>query len=121
MNDHELENLARDLESDRVERKSSASDGGKIRGAICVFANDLPQHGLPGTVFVGVDDRGSCTHLAVTDELLRTLADMRSDGNITPFPSLVVQKKTLLGCEMAVILIQPSEAPCDTAAACGYG
>ena len=41
MDDRELESLFRDLESDRVERKSSASDRNKIRQAVCAFANDL--------------------------------------------------------------------------------
>jgi hypothetical protein len=41
----------------------------------------------------------------VTDELLRTLADMRSDGNIVPIPSMTVQKKVLNRCEMAVVTV----------------
>ena len=35
MDDRELEALLTDLESDRVERKASASDGRKIRESIC--------------------------------------------------------------------------------------
>lgn len=43
MDDQEIAALLDDLESDRVERKASASDGKKIRQAICAFANDLPN------------------------------------------------------------------------------
>jgi ATP-dependent DNA helicase RecG len=111
MTDQELEQLLQEIESDRAERKASISERDKIRQAICAFANDLPNHKLPGVVFVGVNDDGSCSHLPITDELLRTLADMRSDGNITPFPSLVVQQKTLGGCEIAVVIVQPADAP----------
>lgn len=111
MGDQELERLLIDLESDRAERKASHSDSEKIRQAICAFANDLPDHRQPGVVFVGAHDDGSCAHLAITDELLRTLADMRSDGNILPLPSMTVQKRTLRGCELAVIIVQPSDAP----------
>lgn len=111
MDDRELEILVQDLESDRVEHKASAADGEKIRQAICAFANDLPNHQQPGILFIGVQDNGSCTHLVITDELLRALADMRSDGNITPFPTRTVQKKTLAGCELAVIVVEPADAP----------
>src|SRR5437016_4577591 len=111
MDDRELEILLQDLESDRVERKSSIAERDKMRQAICAFANDLPNHRQPGVVFVGVKDDGSCAHLAITDELLRTLADMRSDGNILPFPAMTVQKKKLDGCELAVIIVEPADAP----------
>ena len=48
MNDVELEQLLDDIESDRAERKeSSATDGDRIRQAICAFANDLPGHDKP--------------------------------------------------------------------------
>ena len=111
MDDAELARLLTDLESDRIERKESASDGEKLRQAICAFANDLPDHRQAGVVFVGVDDKGRCAHLPITDQLLRTLADMRSDGNIVPIPTMLVQKRTIGGCELAVIIVQPSDAP----------
>ena len=111
MNEHELIQLLRDIESDRVERKSSLNDSDKICEAICAFANDLPDHRLPGVLFVGVQDNGSCAHLPITDRVLQTLADMRSNGNITPFPSMIVQKHVLDGCELALVVVQPSDAP----------
>jgi ATP-dependent DNA helicase RecG len=107
----ELEALLLDVESDRVERKASLANTDRIREAICAFANDLPDHTRPGVVFVGANDDGSCTELPITDQLLLTLADMRSDGNIVPFPSLTVQKQTLANCEMAVVTVQPADAP----------
>lgn len=111
MDDRELGTLLNDLESDRVERKASVADGGSIRQAICAFANDLPDHRQPGILFIGINDDGSCARLNITDELLRTLADMRSDGNITPFPTMTVQKRNLAGCDVAVILVEPADAP----------
>jgi ATP-dependent DNA helicase RecG len=51
MDDTELEKLLTDLESDRVERKASVSDRGKIQEAICAFANDLANHQQPGVLF----------------------------------------------------------------------
>ena len=43
MTDPELLALLTDLESDRVERKSSLAEKDKICEAICAFANDLPN------------------------------------------------------------------------------
>ena len=111
MDDSELEILLNDLESDRVERKASIVDKNKICQAICAFANDLPAHEKPGALFIGANDDGSCADLEITDELLITLADLRSNGNITPFPTMKVQKKNLCGCELAVIIVEPSDAP----------
>ena len=71
----------------------------------------LPGHEKPGVVFVGVDDDGDCVNLAITDPLLLTLADMRSDGNILPIPSITVVKETIDGCEVAVIVVEPSPNP----------
>jgi len=111
MTDSEIEALSTDLESDRVERKESVSSPARIREAICAFANDLPGHDQPGVIIVGLKDDGSCSHLPITDSLLRQLSDMKTDGNITPFPSLTVQKRMLRGCEVAVVIVQCSEAP----------
>jgi ATP-dependent DNA helicase RecG len=111
LTDSELEALMIDRESDRVERKASLANAESIREAICAFANDLPGYRLPGVVFVGINDDGSCASFALTDDRLRTLADMRSDGNILPLPVMAVQKKVLRGCEVAVVEVQPSDSP----------
>lgn len=111
LTDGELQALLADPESDRVERKSSASDLEKIRQAICAFANDLPGHGKPGVIFVGLDDGGSCSGLEITDELLVKLAGIRSEGLILPVPSLTVQRRTLAGCDVAVVEVMPADAP----------
>lgn len=107
----ELEQLMTDLESDRVERKESLANPEKVRQAICAFANDLPGHQLPGYVFIGVNDQGIPTSLPITDRVLRTLADMRSDGNILPIPSITVQKEILQGVPVAVVEVLPSDTP----------
>jgi ATP-dependent DNA helicase RecG len=111
MDSQELANLLNDLESDRVERKASVSDVKKIRQAICAFANDLPNHRQPGVIFVGVNDDGSCHSLDITDRLLLTLANMRDDGNILPFPIIKVQQKKIDGCELVTVIVEPSDAP----------
>ena len=109
--DQELAEMLREGEADLVERKPSPADTGDIRKDICAFANDLPGHQKSGVVFVGVYDNGHCANLKVTDQILQNLAHLRSDGQITPFPSLVVQRRVLNGCEMAVIMVSPSASP----------
>ncbi len=111
MTDPELQRLLRDIESDRVERKQRPNDGERIRQAICAFANDLPDHKLPGILFVGVDDDGCPIGLSVTDQMLQNLASMRGDGKILPFPSLDVQKRMFGEHEVAVVMVYPSNAP----------
>ena len=101
-------------ETDRVEFKEtlSRSAAKDIREAICAFANDLPGHGEPGVVFVGVRDSDrAIVGAAVTDEMLLHLANMKDDGNILPPPSLAIAKRTLRGKDVAIIIVAPSDSP----------
>lgn len=111
MDDRELAELLNDLESDRIERKASISDGKKIRQAICAFANDLANHKQPGVLFIGVNDDGTCANLPIIDALLLSLAGIRDEGKILPFPVLQVSKRKIDGCELAVVIVEPSDAP----------
>ncbi len=111
--DNELELLLDSIESDLAERKESWNGSAPQTGrqAVCAFANDLPDHRQLGVLFVGARDDGTSSGLAITDELLLTLSDIRSDGNTLPPPSIVVEKRTVKGSEMAVITVRPSDAP----------
>lgn len=111
--DQELTALLDDLESDRAERKESfkGDTPKKARQAICAFANDLPSLNQPGVLFIGARDDGSASGLSVTDDLLRSLADMKTDGNILPMPAMTVEKRILKGAEMAVVTVLPSDMP----------
>ena len=117
--DQELEAMAANIESELVERKESLreapakKDGPveKIRQAICAFANDLPGHGRAGVVFVGVRDDGTPSGVEITDRLLQRLADIKTDGNTLPPPVMSVTKRTLGGSDVAVVVVEPSDAP----------
>jgi ATP-dependent DNA helicase RecG len=113
LSDTELEALLNDIESDLVERKQSfkGETPKKARQAVCAFANDLPNYNQPGVLFIGVKDDGTPSHEPITDELLRSLADMKTDGNILPLPVISVEKRILKGSDMAVITVQPSDMP----------
>lgn len=111
--DQQLEQMLAELESDLTERKESLREdtATKAREAICAFANDLPGRQRSGVLFIGARDDGSPAGLAITDELLRQLADMKTDGNIVPPPSLTVEKRVLRGAEMAVVTVSPADSP----------
>ena len=113
-NDAQIAAMMLDLESDRAERKQSFQGDApqKVREAVCAFANDLAGHGDPGVVLIGVRDDGTpMDGFTVTDELLRQLADIKTDGNIVPPPSLLVEKRLLEGREVAVITVLPCDTP----------
>ena len=113
LSDAELEALLNDVESDRAERKESWNGDAPEKGcqAVCAFANDLPNHQQPGVLFVGAKDNGGPAGLSITDQLLLTLADVKSNGNIVPPPTLTVEKRTLNGTPMAVVAVWPADAP----------
>lgn len=111
--DQELLDLLNAIEADRVERKRSFKGDcpKKARQAICAFANDLPNYNQAGVLFIGAEDNGEPSGMKVSDELLLSLADMKTDGNILPLPVLSVEKRVLKGHEMAVITVMPSDMP----------
>lgn len=111
--DEQLVALLNDIESDRTERKRAWSGDApdKARQAVCAFANDLPNYCGPGIVFIGANDDGSAANISVTDQLLQTLADMKTDGKIIPPPTMTVQKRILKGVPMAVVTVWPADAP----------
>jgi len=111
--DQALTGMLLEVESDLVERKESFKGDAPTtsREAVCAFANDLPDHRRPGVLFVGVKDDGATSGLAVTDELLRQLADVKSDGNIVPPPTLTVAKHALRGADVAVVTVWPADSP----------
>lgn len=52
-----IQSLLNDIESDRAERTISVNNTDKFGQAICAFANDRPNHGEPGYLIIGVDDK----------------------------------------------------------------
>jgi ATP-dependent DNA helicase RecG len=109
MDDASVVALIQDRESEQIERKQQLKNKkDEICEAICAFANDLPRTGQPGIVVIGQSDDGAPTGLAVTDELLRELADLRSNGSILPFPHLSVRAVMLHGTPVAVVVVEPA-------------
>ena len=111
--DDQLEAMLAARESDLVELKENL--GGQapdlVRRAICAFANDLPNHGRAGMIFVGADDRGVPTDLEISGALLLNLAHCKTDGNIVPPPTMTVARHKLSGGDVAVVTVWPSDSP----------
>lgn len=111
VDDEELAALAADLESEQVERKESLANKSRVCQAVCAFANDLPNTGRPGYLLIGVTDDGNPTGNEITDAMLFELADLRSNGQLYPFPLLSVDNRSLAGNDIAVVTVHPSEFP----------
>ena len=114
LSEAELLDLLADLESFRVERTTSINDTAKFSQAVCAFANDIHGSRQPGFLLIGADDKtGRPSGLTVTDELLRNLAGLVSDGNILPPPAITVYRHKLTSGagDIAVVEVQPSDLP----------
>lgn len=111
MTTNEIRTMLLDLENDRVERTISTTNTDKFGQAICAFANDLPNHRQPGFLFLGVTDDGEIQGINVTDELLKNIAAIRTDGNIQPQPSMVVQKVPMPEGDIIMVEVQPHILP----------
>ena len=111
LNEEQLKELMAEVESDVAERTESTNNTDKFGQAICAFANDLPNHRRPGYLLIGVKDDGALAGIKVTDDLLKNLAGIRSDGNILPQPMMNVAKFCLPGGDVAVVEVHPSDLP----------
>ncbi|MGD9975629.1 MAG: helix-turn-helix domain-containing protein, partial [Desulfatirhabdiaceae bacterium] len=97
----QLLDMLSNLEADYIERTISTANMDKFCQAICAFANDLPDHRRPGYLLIGVHDDGMISGLKVTDELLKILGGIRSDGNVLPQPLMNVSRFALNGGDVA--------------------
>ena len=83
----------------------------KFCEAICAFANDLPDSRKKGYLFLGAYDDGSLSGLKVTDDLLKKIAAIRSDGNILPLPVMAVDRAEFPEGDVLVAEVSPSLLP----------
>ena len=76
----EIDLLLADLESSRIERTQSIKDTDKFCEAICAFANDIGNSGLPGYLFIGIDKSGEPTGTPISENFLTELDQIRKNG-----------------------------------------
>jgi valyl-tRNA synthetase len=100
-----------DLESDSIEKTESTTDIDKFSEAICAFANDFPHSKKAGHLLIGVKDNGTLSGLKATDELLKTIAQIRHNGQILPQPAMTVQKQSFEKGDVLIVKVEPSFLP----------
>ncbi len=107
----ELQELLHSTETYRVERTTSTGDMDKFQEAICAFSNDLPNSRKNGYLILGAYDNGELSGLKVTDNLLKKIAAIRSDGNILPLPMMSVERFEFPEGDLLVAEVLPSLLP----------
>lgn len=107
----ELRELLHSTETYRVERTTSTGDMDKFQEAICAFSNDLPNSRKNGYLIIGASDNGALSGLKVTDDLLKKIASIRSDGNILPLPMMSVEHFEFPEGDLLVAEVLPSLLP----------
>ena len=107
----EIQELLHSTETYRVERTTSTGDMDKFQEAICAFANDLPNSRKNGYLILGAYDNGELSGLKVTDDLLKKIAAIRSNGNILPIPVMSVDRFQFPEGDLLVAEVSPSDLP----------
>ena len=107
----EIQELLHSTETYRVERTTSTGDMDKFQEAICAFANDLPNSRKKGYLILGAYDNGRLSGLKVTDDLLKKIAAIRSNGNILPIPVMSVESFQFSEGDLLVTEVTPSDLP----------
>lgn len=111
INKDEIQDLLHNTETYRVERTTSTGDMDKFQEAICAFSNDLPNSRKKGYLILGAYDNGTLSGLKVTDDLLKKIAAIRSDGNILPIPVMSVERFEFPEGDLLVAEVTPSMLP----------
>ena len=106
-----IQELLHSTETYRVERTTSTGDMDKFQEAICAFANDLPNSRKNGYLILGAYDNGTLSGLKVTDDLLKKIAAIRSNGNILPIPVMSVDRFQFPEGDLLVAEVSPSDLP----------
>ena len=107
----ELLQMLSDTESYNIERTESTGNMDKFCQAICAFSNDMSGSVKNGYLIIGAKDNGELSGLQVDDKLLLQIANIRTDGNILPQPTMTVEKFHFDEGDVLVAEVQPSEFP----------
>lgn len=105
----EIQELLHSTETYRVERTTSTGDMDKFQEAICAFANDLSNSRKNGYLILGAYDNGTLAGLKVTDDLLKKIVAIRSNGNILPIPVMSVDRFQFPEGDLLVAEVSPSD------------
>ncbi|MGC8560990.1 MAG: RNA-binding domain-containing protein [Phycisphaerae bacterium] len=107
----DIESILAGGESVRVEFTESLNNTDKYCRAICAFANDMDGSGKPGYLIIGVGRDGRPVGATIAERFLEALTANRNNGQILPIPDMHVDKFSLESGEVAVVTVNPSDAP----------
>lgn len=111
LSQEEIKILMTDMESDRVERTISVRED-KLGPVVCAFSNDFPNHKKAAYILIGVNDDGSVNGMKIGDDMLQSIGNVRSNGNVLPQPSMVVSPVySIDGGDVVAVEVQPSFYP----------
>lgn len=106
----DLKQIISNGEGPLVEFKETAT-AKKIPETVCAFANDVDGLAGQGLILIGVEDNGSVIGAPGDDAILQRLAQIRTDGSITPTPSMAISPLAVDGKTIVVIGVNPSDSP----------
>jgi ATP-dependent DNA helicase RecG len=107
----DVEVLIADMESNYIERTISVRED-KLGPAVCALSNDFPNHKRPGYILLGVDDDGRIAGCKWTDDELKKIGSVKTNGNVLPQPSMTVSEVFRFpDGEVVVIEVTPSLYP----------
>ena len=106
----ELLQMLSDTETYNIERTESTGNMDKFCQAICTFSNDMSR-GKNSYLIIDAKYNGELAGLQLDDKLLLQIANIRTDGNILPQPTMTVEKFHFDEGDVLVAEVQPSEFP----------
>ena len=95
----------------RLEKTISLHDSKKFGEAICAFANDLPDEGLPGYLLVGVNPDNTIAGIQLEEHIQQALMDFSKDGRVIPAPTIFTKIFRLSKGDVCVAEVLPSSLP----------
>ena len=95
-------------ESWRLEKTIGLKDTTKFGEAICSFANDLPDEGMPGYLLIGVDKHNKIAGMQLDESIEQNLLDFSKDGRIIPAPVIMTKLFHLVEGDVCVAKVLPS-------------
>jgi ATP-dependent DNA helicase RecG len=98
-------------ESDRVERKRSASDADTLLRAACALANDLGASGRPGFLVLGMNPDDMVVGVDATDDGVQRVVNRLTSTKIIPTPSLSVEVLPRGEVNLLIVRIEPYPVP----------
>ena len=107
----DVKRLLADMESNYIERTVSVRED-KLGPAVCALSNDFPNHQRSGYILLGVDDDGNIAGCKWTDDELKKIGSVKTNGNVLPQPSMTVSDVFRFpDGEVVVIEVTPSLYP----------